>query len=160
MGGSARAVTAWAVADGVMTPTRTALQPSFTPRRSGGRHERASHMTAGLCACVSYAVVHSVHGHHYLHLLERQTRPERGLVALNGCARGHHHVKAVSHYEHPVFLRQRTRSRQSQTVQFRGSIINYEWAQTGLLRTLVKLRSGGIAPCLLHAPRGPATAAW
>jgi hypothetical protein len=27
------------------------LQPSFTPRRSGGRDENASHMTVELCAC-------------------------------------------------------------------------------------------------------------
>jgi hypothetical protein len=28
-----------------------ALQPSFTPRRSGARDESASHMTVRLCAC-------------------------------------------------------------------------------------------------------------
>ena len=28
-----------------------ALQPSFSPRRSGGRDESASHMTVELCAC-------------------------------------------------------------------------------------------------------------
>jgi hypothetical protein len=32
-----------------LTPTRN--KPSFTPRRSGGRGEGASHMTAERCAC-------------------------------------------------------------------------------------------------------------
>jgi hypothetical protein len=36
-------------ADGALTPTRN--KPSFTPRRSGGRDESASHMTTELCAC-------------------------------------------------------------------------------------------------------------
>ena len=32
-------------------PARQALQPSFTPRRSEGRDQSASHMTVELCAC-------------------------------------------------------------------------------------------------------------
>jgi hypothetical protein len=36
-------------ADGALTPTRN--KPSFTPRRSGGRDESASHMNTELCAC-------------------------------------------------------------------------------------------------------------
>ena len=32
-------------------PSRQALQPSFTPRRSEGRDQSASHMTVELCAC-------------------------------------------------------------------------------------------------------------
>jgi hypothetical protein len=35
--------------DGALTPTRN--KPSFTPRRSGGKDERASHMNVELCAC-------------------------------------------------------------------------------------------------------------
>jgi hypothetical protein len=44
---NARAVTAWAR----QTVPRQALQASFTPRRSKGRDESASYMTAELCAC-------------------------------------------------------------------------------------------------------------
>jgi hypothetical protein len=41
--------------DSVLTrsnPQQEALRPGFTPRRSGGRDESASHMTVELCACV------------------------------------------------------------------------------------------------------------